>query len=227
MDVKVIAVSIIALIVAGSLLYVGLWKLFYIDLTKSRWKEARADYPRLAKKMNLAFKPGELEYHIGEISGVFKTFQVAVKPDDSATIEIRFKSTPDLFLSSIDPDNTDPFPGMARFDTENAAFDWYFKTRFATPAISLALKEKPSALQFVDRFVKKWSRPIQRFDISRNGIECRFKYGGQTYIPTSVLESLLPELCNFVEAFEALLPQASHQEISQRDGNFASGVADE
>ncbi|MFO7713054.1 hypothetical protein [Desulfosarcina sp.] len=205
----------------------GLWKLFYIDLTKSGWKEARADYPRLAEKMNLAFKPGELDYHIGEISGVFKTCQVAVKPDDSATIEIRFKSAPDLFLSSIDPDNTDPFTGMVRFDTENAAFDQYFKTRFATPAISAALIEKSSALQFVDRFVKKWARPIQRFDISRHGIACRFKYGGQTYIPASVLESLLPELCNFAEAFEVLLPRAAHPEMSQRHGNFSSGVADE
>ncbi|WP_319410072.1 hypothetical protein [uncultured Desulfosarcina sp.] len=227
MDIKVIAVSIIALIVAGSILYVGLWKLFYIDLTKSRWKEAKADYPRLAKKMNLVFKPGELNYHIGEISGVFNTFQVAVKPDDSATIEIRFKSTPDLFLSSIDLDNNDPFPGMVRFDTENPAFDQYFLTRFATPAISSALKEKSSALQFVDIFVKKWADPIQRFDISRNGIECRFKYGGQTYIPTSALESLLPELCNFAETFEAMLPRASHQEISQRDGNVVGGAADE
>lgn len=220
MDVKVVAVSIIGIMVAASIFYIGLWKLFYIDLTKRGWKNAKVNYPLLARKMNLAFEEGELDRNIGEIAGVFNGCQVAVKPDENATIEIRFQSTPDLFLSSIDPENMKPYPRMVRFDTENAAFNRYFLTRFASPAISSALKEKSSALQFADLFVKKWARPIQRFDISRNGIACRFKYGGQTYIPATVLESILPELCSFAESLEALLAHTG-QPASQPDASSA------
>lgn len=220
MDVKVVAVSIIGIMVVGSILYVGLGKLFYLDLTKRGWKNAKANYPRLAKKMNLAFNKAALNHQIGEIAGVFNGCQVAVKPDENAAIEIRFQSTPHLFLSSIDPENMKPYPGMVRFDTENAAFNRYFLTRFASPAISSVLTETSGALQFVDLFVKKWARPIQRFDISRNGIACRFKYGVQSFIPTSVLESILPELCSFAESFETLLTHTG-QPASQPDAGPA------
>jgi hypothetical protein len=55
MDVKGIAVLVIGLLVAGSALYVGLWKFLYIDLTMRGWTAAKTNYPRLAEKMNLAF----------------------------------------------------------------------------------------------------------------------------------------------------------------------------
>jgi hypothetical protein len=221
MDVKGIAVLVIGLLVAGSVLYIGLWKFLYIDLTMRGWKAAKTNYPRLAEKMNLAFKQAALNHHIGEISGVFNGCQVAVKPDDNAAIEVRFHATPDLFLSSIDPENMNPYQGMVRFDSDNAAFNRFFLTRFANPAIASALREQSSALEFVDLFVKKWARPIQRFDISRNGIACRFKYGGQTYIPTTVLESILPELCSFAQSFEALLPPTDQPAPSQPDAGSA------
>ncbi len=210
MDAKVVAISVVILLLVGSVLYVGLWRFFYIDLTKRGWKDAKANYPQLARKMNLAFNRAALNHHIGEITGVFKGCQVAVKPDDNATIEVHFKSTPDLFVSSIDPEDMEPYPGMVRFETDNAAFNQYFLTRFASPAIASVLTDTTGNLQFVDLVVKKWARPIQRFDISRNGIACRFKYGGQTYIPAAVLESILPEMCGFAKSFEALLTGA-HQ----------------
>jgi hypothetical protein len=221
MDAKVVAVAVIGLIVVASILYVGLWKLFYIDLTMRGWKDAKNNYPRLAKEMNLAFNKAALNHHIGEIAGIFNGCQVIVKPDDNAAIEIRFQSTPDLFLSSIDPENMKPYPGMVRFDSENAAFNRYILTRFASPAIASALTEKSGELQFVDMFVKNWARPIQRFDISRNGIACRFKYGGQTYIPTTVLESILPEMCSFAQSFEALLTPTDQPAPSQPDAGSA------
>lgn len=205
MDIKVIAISVVVLLAAGTILYVGLWKFFYIDLTKGRWKDAKAAYPQLAQKMGLSFKPGELDDHIGEIEGVFNGSRVAVKPDESATVTVGFQSAPELFLSSVDPENIDPFPGMIRFDTENEDFDRYFQTRFAAPSIASALKKKSDALQFSAAFVNQWARPIQRFDVTRNGIEIRFKYGGQTYIPATVLESLLPDLCRFGSSFEGVL----------------------
>ena len=55
---------------------------------------------KLAKKMGLSFKPGKLDYHIGEISGVFNGCRIAIKPDENATVEAYFLSKPELFLSS-------------------------------------------------------------------------------------------------------------------------------
>lgn len=227
MDVKGIAVLVVGLLAVGSVVYVGLWKFLYIDLTKRGWKDAKRNYPRLAKGMNLTFQEASLNHHIGKISGVLNGFHVAVKPDDNATIEVRFHTTRDLFFSSIDPENMAPYPGMVRFDTGNAAFNRYFLTRFASPAVSSALKEQSSALQFVDLFVKKWARPIKRFDISSNGIACRFKYGGQTYIPAAVLESILLELCSFAETFEALLTPTDQHAPAQPDADSSGAPVNE
>jgi hypothetical protein len=227
MDVKGIALSIAGLLVVGTILYVGLWKLFYIDLSKWGWKNAKKNYPQLANKMSLAFKKPALNHHIGEISGTLNGCQVAVKPDENAAIEVRFHATPDLFLSSIDPENMEPYPGMVSFDSDNAAFNRYFRMRFAAPAIAAVLREASGELDFVDQFVKKWARPIQRFDISRHGIACRFHYGAQSFIPTSVLESILPEMCGFAQSFEALLPPTDQPAPAQPDADAATTPVDD
>jgi hypothetical protein len=224
MDVRIVGIWIILLLVVGTVVYVGLWRFFYFDLTKRKWAQARDDYPQLARQMNLEYKKGELVTQIGTISGTYETYRVAVEPDDNATIAVHFTSTPDLFISSSGPDYTAPFPGMVQFDTGNRAFDRYFKIRFAAPAIASAFSENPDALQFAETIIKKWARPIHRLDITRSGLRCMFEYGGQSYIPAPVVADVLPDLCNFARSFEALLARRVHGAASTGGDDTADGA---
>lgn len=210
MDVKIVGIWIILVLVVGTVVYVGLWRCFHFDLTKRKWARARDDYPRLARRLNLEYKKGELTTQIGTISGMYETYRVAVEPDDNAAIAVHFKSTPDLFISSSGPDYSEPFAGMVQFSTGDRPFDRYFKIRFAAPAIASAIIENPDDLRFAETIIRKWARPIHRLDITRSGLRCMFEYGGQSYIPAAVVARVLPDLCDFARSFEALLARRVH-----------------
>ena len=65
-------ILIILINVAVIIIFLFLEKFFFLDIGKRGWRKARRELPELASRLGLRFKQAEVNYEIGEISGIYR-----------------------------------------------------------------------------------------------------------------------------------------------------------
>lgn len=167
---------------------------------------ARSQYPSLAQKLGLAYKPSAFKQGVGKLEGRFEGFGISVDPDDQRRIFVRFATAPDVRLYSY-PHNKRPVAGMMSFRPVNSSLAARFKTaqgsremidRFTAAEGDLAPVLRP--LQFL--------RQLKTLTVTDSGVTAVFDYGNPPYIPAEVVDDMLPRLARLARVFEGPFPVA-------------------
>ncbi|MDX2440596.1 MAG: hypothetical protein QNK40_08600 [Desulfobacterales bacterium] len=209
-----------AIIIVSLIFLYMLDKFFYLDMTKLGWKRARKNFPNVAAKLGLEHFSPKLKIKIGEIKGEFNGYQIRIRPDYRAIIEVtqigslRFRSSR-LMLSTSKSQIISPPEGVRQFDSGNSKFDTFFQTRYALPDLAKLLTDDASKLVCLEQFRKTWKNKLRLVEVGDSGIRCSLKYGLSTYIPAETLEKILPDLCELAKIFQSLL-DAGNSENTNR-----------
>lgn len=170
------------------------------------FQQAMSELPMVAFKLGLRLNEdtssaGEIMARSVELFGRYQTREVCVKPR-RAMIEVGMNQMPDIDLAINEKPHRSVPVDMVHFASGNKGFDKFFRKRWANPEIAEKLTRSASGLDYVGEFRRRWNRYLLYLDVTKDGIYCRVKYGHGTYIPASVLEALLPDLCRLAEVLE-------------------------
>jgi len=166
---------------------------------RARQRTAQADYPNLAAKLGLAFRPPAHPKQIGQIYGTLRGFSVLVDPDDQRKLIVRFRAAPKLDLRSYDGPLCPK--GMAYYSSGERAVDNYLKTRYASREMALRL-DGTDMLQLLQPFRERYRHDVKQLNITEHGVTCVLDFGNPPHIPVAAVERLLPALIDWAEAVE-------------------------
>ncbi len=190
----------LALAIGGMLL---LSWIFHLDILKTGWRAAAKDLPDFARERGLVFEASTLSHQMGAVRGQWDGHEVYVLPDESATLGVELRSAGRVILATFDPKNASISDELVEFSTGNAAFDGFFKTRFAAADLVPRLKESDELHRIVSVGLapKKWS--LRFCYIGDDDIDVSVKHGRATYIPIELAEEMLPVLVQLADWIEA------------------------
>lgn len=151
-------------------------------MTKLGWKRARKNFPGVAAQLGLEHLSPKLKIKIGEIKGEFSGYQVRIRSDYRATIEVtqigslRFRSSR-LMLSTSKSQIISLPKGMTQFDSGSSEFDTFFRTRYAIPEFIKILTDDASKLVCLEQFRKTWGNKLRLVEVGDSGIRCYLNMG--------------------------------------------------
>ncbi len=160
---------------------------------------ARSQYPKLADKLGLSYRPSSFKDGVGKIVGQLDGYQVTVDPDDQRRIYLRFDSQPEVELHSF-VHNKRAVSNMTAFRPTSSVLSSQFKTAHASTAIARRLNENT----VLDEAIKplRFLRSMKNLSATSNGISATFDYGSPPYIPAEVVEDVLPRLVHLAQVIE-------------------------
>ncbi len=160
---------------------------------------ARALYPGLAKKLGLLYTESSYKNGVGRLSGTYRGFAVTIDPDDQRRIFLRFSSAPEVEMHSF-VHNKLSAQGQISFRPQSSVLARQFKTSHASPALVDALNEAPEVAQQLRPL--KFVRELQTLSVTESGVTAIFDYGSPAYIPSEIVDDLLPRLAALAAIFE-------------------------
>ena len=186
------------------------------------FQQAMRELPSVAFKLGLQLKQnedsdGDITSRRAELLGYYEDRNVCVRPW-RAMIEVGMNQMPDIDLAINEKPHRSVPVDMVHFDSGNKGFDKFFRKRLANPEIAEKLTRSASRLDYVGKFRRRWNRYLLYLDVTKDGIYCRVKYGHGTYIPASVLEALLPDLCRLAEVLEIAMDINTESGSPEREG---------
>jgi hypothetical protein len=186
----------------GLIFFAGL--VFSLLRRKTGHRLARKQYPELAVRLGLTYKPSPYRSGVGTLSGTYRGFAVVVDPDDQRRIRLRFEGSPKVDLRNYEKDGRPPHDMRTVF-TRDKKFDGFFKTRWAgeQERVQLESLERPGALLAPFRLV----RELKELNVTAAGVSCVFDYGNPPFIPRDVVELLLPAMVELALFFETPRPK--------------------
>ncbi len=194
----------VLLILTGLIAFFMVTEAFYYDLGGFGWRKAKEQFSESGKLLGLEFTAPDFDYRIGQLTGTYENHEVRILPDEQAQIEVKLNVTRPLELSTQAFQRTSPPSGMAVIESRYPAFNHFFETRYADPALAQLLAESESFAAFLEDFQKKWGRQLEYLMLSDTTLTVSLRYGLQSYIPGSVLKALLPDLIELADRLEAL-----------------------
>lgn len=185
----------------GLIFFAGL--VFSLLRRKTGHHLARKQYPELAARLGLAYKPSSYRSGVGTLSGTYRGFAVVVDPDEQRRIRVRFEGSPKVDLRNYEKEGRPPHDMRTVFSRDKK-FDAFFKTRWAGEAERTLLEalDHPAALLAPFRLV----RELKELNVTAVGVSCVFDYGNPPFIPRDVVELLLPAMVELARLFEPARP---------------------
>lgn len=160
---------------------------------------ARNQYPALAKRLGLVHKPSPYRNGIGRIEGVYDGYAVTVDPDDQRRIFVRFATAPRVELHSY-AHNKRPSAGLKNFRPPSGVLASQFKTAQASPELIEALSDDEKLPGLIRPL--KFIRELKTVSVTASGVVAVFDYGNPPFIPTGIVEDILPRLTALASVFE-------------------------
>ncbi len=160
---------------------------------------ARSQYPALAERLGLVHKPSPYRNGIGRLEGVFDGYSVSVDPDDQRRIFVRFANSPRVELHSY-VHNKRPSAGQKNFRPPSGTLASQFKTAQASPELIEAFSEDEALPALIKPL--KFIRELKTVSVTASGVMAVFDYGNPPFIPTGIVEDVLPRLTSLASVFE-------------------------
>jgi hypothetical protein len=192
--------SIVNALPLGLVMFLGLvWGVYRRRVSYHR---AREDYPALAERLGLHFRPSYLSQGIGQLYGTIAGYSVLIDPDDQRKIIVRFNGAPNIDLRNYESPKRSSFLQYFAFRERRA--NEYFKTRFASPEIAerCASADVNSLLK---PFLERYKYEVKQLNVTTHGATCVLDFGNPPHIPVTAIEELLPALINWAELIEPRL----------------------
>jgi hypothetical protein len=183
----------------GMLMFLG--TLYAFVRRRAGHSAARRQYPALAEKLGLTFKPSGYRGAIGTISGTIDEHDVVIDPDDQRAIIVRFGSEPQVDLRSYEHSGGGRY-ALSHFRSGVRAFDAFFKTRSAGPQVAERL-ESADLERLIAPFKGRYYRAIRSLAVTRSGITCVFDFGTPPFIPASAVSEILTAMLELARTIES------------------------
>ncbi len=169
---------------------------------------ASKEFPELAARLGLTLGPAE-PGRVGTLSGEYEgTHRVFVESHDRPRVVVYFTSAPLVVLRTFEHEKRTP-KDMEPFSSGDAAFDRFFKERFASAPLARAIREKSGALgALIEPFTARWHRNVLHVSITSERLECALDFGRPSHIPREAVENLLAggaALVRFIESLKQVL----------------------
>lgn len=189
--------SLLTAMPIGLLMFAALAVKFF--RRKAGQQRAQADYPALAQRMGLAYKPSALPNQIGQLHGVLRGFRVTVDPDEQRKLIVRFRSEPRIDFRSYDGPRCPA--DMFYYSTGNREVDRFFPTRFVNDEIAERL-DGADWVRLLQPFRTRYRDAVKELNITQHGVTCVLDFGNPPHIPADVVAELLPALIDWAELVE-------------------------
>jgi hypothetical protein len=173
---------------------------------KAGHRKAREDYPALAARLHLEYRPPSSPTQIGTLYGNLRGFVVLVDPDDQRKLIVRFRGEPEIdFRTYSGPRRPSR---LEYYSSQNRSFDLFFKTRYVSPELAERLDDVDLPA-LIAPFQKHYARELKQLNITQHGVTCTLDFGTPPHIPAAAVEELLPALLDWAQAIEPLHTEAS------------------
>lgn len=174
------------MLLGGATLIGLLWR-------RSGHKSAARDFPALANRLGLTFRPSPYKSAIGRIQGDLQGRGILVDPDDLRGIRVTFGTKVALDLS-LDPRRGRPRNGWMPIDVSARRFQRRFEWAYAAPGHEGILEESMHTARVLELLDQ---RALKSFSINDSGIVLTFDFGNPPYLPVALVERLVPLLAAF------------------------------
>ncbi len=194
----------ILVMLAGLLAFFMVTEALYFDMGGFGWRKAKQQFGEYGQALGLEFIAPDFDYQIGQLAGTYESHEVRILPDEQARIEVQLNVPERVELSTLPFHRKIPPSGMKQVESRYSSFNRFFKTRYAAPGLARQLAESESLAEFLEVFQEKWGRQLEYLTLSDTTLTASLRYGWQSYIPGDVVKTLLPDLIELAERFEAL-----------------------
>lgn len=160
---------------------------------------ARGMYPGAAQRLGLTYVPSPYKVGVGRMEGEFQGYRVIVDPDDQRRIFLKFADSPAVTLHSY-AHNKRPSKGQLSFRPASRILSAQFRTSHASPEMIDKLNQAESLEEILKPL--KFLRPLKTLSVTASGVTAVFDYGSPPFIPSSVVEDVLPRLVALARIFE-------------------------
>jgi hypothetical protein len=190
------------LVVALLVAYYFATEYFFLDLTGSGWKKARAEFPAVAKELGLTLEAPKYDFQIGKISGTYRGYAVRVLPDDGAMVQLDMGTESNIELDT-ERERSVEHGALREITFRSAELNDFFPTRYAGDSVSERLAASDKLAQFAAQFRKRWGRQVARLRVDNRYIRCYFPNGRQRYIPARSIGPILDDLANLADILKS------------------------
>lgn len=166
---------------------------------RSHQRDAQLNFPNLAQRLGLVFRPAKHPKQIGQLHGTLRGFAVAVDPDEQRKLIVRFRGEPKIDLRSYEGPRCPV--GLDYYSSKSHSVDRFFQTRFASDELAERLNEADlDAL--LEPFRGRYRYAVKQLNITQHGVTCVLDFGNPPHIPAQAVEDLLPALLDWAELIE-------------------------
>lgn len=153
---------------------------------------AARDYPALAARLGLAYRPSRYRTGVGTLSGLLGGLKVIVDPDEQRLIRVRYPEDvpmPRVELHTYEHNKKLP-EDLRPLRIADRRLQGWFRTCYAAPAEAEILARELPALAGLRSI-----RQLKTLSITPSGLTGHFDYGSPPFIPAAIVSEVVPLLC--------------------------------
>jgi len=151
----------------------------------------------VARELGLEHVPSGYPTAQGALRGKYCGYRVNIDPDEARTIHVRFEGQPRVDLRSYRIDMPVPHD-MRDVESEDEAFNRYWRTRRASPELADTLFERASA-DWSAAFRARYASNVRSVIVTSEGVTCEVDFGTPPFIPPDAVRELL-DACVYLAA---------------------------
>lgn len=190
----------------GFLMFFGM--AFAFVKRRATHKQASKEFPEIAERLGLVYKPSPYAKGIGTLSGTFHGYRVFVDPDEQRKVSMYFEGTPGVLLRNY-IQNQRPPAELGRLSSGNRRFDAFFKTRYADDQIAERIQQYEKWRPLIEVLETEFRRELTQFNVSETGITLVVNFGNPPHIPGGAVERLLDLMLSFASVIAPLETEAN------------------
>jgi hypothetical protein len=186
----------------SSLLGVGMLVLMLVMHVRRRtaFRRKGTDLRAVARELGLEHVPSAHSRAQGKLRGSYRGRKVVVDPDERRAVIVRFETQPRIDLRSYEISMPVPFD-MVSVQSRAPAFNRFWKTRRASPAIAGELLER-SSVEWIEPLRGRLARNVKSLIVTAEGVTCEVDFGNPAFIPADAVRQLLVACIELAEQFE-------------------------
>lgn len=135
---------------------------------KSGKKKAASQFPQLAARLGLTFEQSRDFDEVGEISGAYRGYEVALRPDFFGSMRVTPRGRYAIDLDTKPPTER-PEDGMTQFTLGHGPFERFFSQRYAAPEVVQAMHGAPMLRDQLVAFCGKYESKLTNLKIDEYG----------------------------------------------------------
>jgi hypothetical protein len=167
--------------VLGAVTLVGLVR------RKSGHRRAQREFPELARKLGLEYRPSPYRSGVGRISGNYEGLSVVVDPDDQRGIVVRLTQSLGLDLSLTERPGR-PRVGYERFRPDTRGALRRLVRAYGSPPAIVRLESSATSRE-VEALLEV--QQVKTFLVTEESIVITFDFGSPPYLPGDLVQRVL------------------------------------